>query len=187
MLLPLSFNDTRLIKHAFLPFQTSTSNSNPPQTPRNGTATPMMSPTGDSNKSSIANNGASNKKRISENACDGYFKKAKLGDETGGQVNCVSFLSLVSVTLKKKLKLFFILQGDESPNQSIVHGGEDSNSTSFSLDESSNTYVNIGEAHKNTESSGSQLVGASNSAALTKEVCHAIAITTERLCLNQCV
>lgn len=67
--------------------QTSTSNSNPAQTPRNGTATPMMSPTSDSNKSSTANNGASNKKRISENSIDGYFKKAKIGDESSGQVN----------------------------------------------------------------------------------------------------
>ncbi|XP_034230502.1 poly(A) polymerase type 3 isoform X2 [Thrips palmi] len=124
--------------------KTSTSNSNPSQTPRNGTATPMMSPTSESNKSSTANNGASNKKRISENSCDGYFKKAKMGDETSGQ-------------------------GDESPNQSIVQGGEDSNSTSYSLDESSNTYVNIGETHKSTETAGSQIVGASNSAALTKE------------------
>ncbi|KAK3908897.1 Poly(A) polymerase gamma [Frankliniella fusca] len=124
--------------------KTSTSNSNPPQTPRNGTTTPKMSPTGDSNRSSTANNGASNKKRISENACDGYYKKAKMGDDLSSQ-------------------------GDESPNQSIVPGGEDSNSTSFSLDESSNPSVSIGEAHKNTESAGSQLVGASNSAALTKE------------------
>ncbi|KAJ1519933.1 hypothetical protein ONE63_004168 [Megalurothrips usitatus] len=141
--------------------KTSTSNSNSSQTPKNGTTTPMMSPTSES-KSSTANNGASNKKRISDNACDGYFKKAKIGDESGGQ-------------------------GDESPNQSIIQGGEDSNSTSFSLDESSNPCVNIGEPQKNTESTGSQLVGTNNSAALTKEVCHVIAVTTERLCLNQCV
>lgn len=67
--------------------QTSTSNSNASQTPRNGTSTPMMSPSGDSNKTSSTNNGASNKKRISENACDGYFKKAKMGDGAAGHVS----------------------------------------------------------------------------------------------------
>jgi hypothetical protein len=68
-----------------------------------------------------------------------------------------------------------------------MQGGEDSNSTSFSLDESSNTCVNIGEVNKNQETAGSQLLAASNSAALTKEVCHIIAVTTERLRLDHCV
>ena len=103
-----------------------------------------MSPSSDTNKSSTTNNGATNKKRISENSCDGYFKRAKIGEEVGSQ-------------------------GNESPNQSLMQGGEDSNSTSFSLDESSNTCVNIGEVNKNQETAGSQLLAASNSAALTKE------------------
>jgi hypothetical protein len=76
--------------------QTSTSNSTPSQTQRNGTTTPgMMSPSSDTNKSSTPNNGATNKKRISENSCDGYFKRAKIGEEIGSQVSVIQ-LNLIS-------------------------------------------------------------------------------------------
>lgn len=151
----------------------------------------MMSPSGDSNKTSSTNNGASNKKRISENACDGYFKKAKMGDGAGGHVSSGSICHMLvhgdfGDAGSYFLNTNFAFQGGDSPNQSIPQGGEDSNSTSFSLDESSNSCVNI-DNHKNSESAGSQLVGASNSSALTKEVCHMIAVNTERLCLNQCM